>query len=158
MISLIFTLIPFIFIIYYMTTLGKSNYVTSDLKSGEMCYCCKEKMEVDKEELLENLINNKSNYKLCQSCERDQKLDEIVNHSKLSKLNRFKLYLISDSYNRLFKVFIALLLIFCITDITLKVIFDIKWFGYFYNVFLLCYWTLIVYRHKLISIKKTSEN
>ena len=158
MISLIFTLIPFIFIIYYMTTLGKSNYVTSDLKSGEMCYCCKEKMEVDQVELLENLINNKDNYRLCQSCKRDEKLDEIVNHSKLSKLNRFKLYLISDSYNRLFKVFIALLLIFCITDITLKVVFDIKWFGYFYNVFLVCYWTLIVYRHKLISIKKSAEN
>ena len=154
MISLLFTLIPFIFIIYYMTTLGKSNYVTSDLKSGEMCYCCKEKMEVDKEELLENLINNKSNYKLCQSCERDQKLDEIVNHSKLSKLNRFKLYLISDSYNKLFKISITLLLIFCIVDITLKVVFDIKVFSYFYNTFLVCYWLLLIYRHKLISVKK----
>ena len=154
MISLLFTLIPFIFIIYYMTTLGKSNYVTSDLKSGEMCYCCKEKMEVDQVELLENLINNKDNYRLCQSCKRDEKLDKIVNHSKLSKINRFKLYLISDSYNKIFKISIALLLIFCIVDITLKVVFDIKVFSYFYNTFLVCYWLLLIYRHKLISVKK----
>jgi len=154
MISLLFTLLPFAFIIYYLTTTSKSKYVSSDLKSGEICYSCKEKMDIDKEELLENLINNKSNYRLCQSCKRDEKLDEIVNHSKLSKLNKFKLYLISDSYSKFFKILLALLLIFCITDVTLKVVFNIKGFSYFYNTFLVFYWFLVIYRHKLISVKK----
>jgi hypothetical protein len=154
MISLLFTLLPFAFIVYYMITMNKSKYVSSDLKSGEICYSCKEKMDIDKEEVLENLINNKSNYRLCQSCKRDEKLDEIVNHSKLSKLNKFKLYLISDSYDKFFKILLILLLIFCITDVTLKVVFNIKGFSYFYNTFLVCYWLLLIYRHKLISIKK----
>ena len=154
MISILFTIIPFIFIVYYIFIVRKSKYVTSDLKSGEICYSCKEKMEIDQVELFENLINNKTNYRLCQSCKRDEKLDKIVNHSKLSKINRFKLYLISDSYNKLFKISIALLLIFCIVDITLKVVFDIKVFSYFYNTFLVCYWLLLIYRHKLISVKK----
>ena len=154
MMSLLFTLIPFIFIVYYMITVSKSNYVTSDLKSGEMCYCCKEKMEVDREELLENLINNKSNYRLCQSCKRDEKLDDIVNHSKLSRLNRFKLYLISDDYNKVAKILLGFLVVFALGDVTLKVVFDIKGFGYFYNTFLVCYWLLLIYRHKLISVKK----
>lgn len=154
MISILFTIIPFIFIVYYIFIVRKSKYVTSDLKSGEICYSCKEKMEIDQVELFENLINNKTNYRLCQSCKRDEKLDKIVNHSKLSKINRFKLYLISDSYNKIFKISIALLLIFCIVDITLKVVFDIKVFSYFYNTFLVCYWLLLIYRHKLISVKK----
>ena len=154
MTSFLFTLIPFIFIVYYIFIVRKSKYVTSDLKSGEICYSCKEKMEIDQVELFENLINNKTNYRLCQSCKRDEKLDKIVNHSKLSKLNRFKLYLISDSYNKLFKISITLLLIFCIVDITLKTVFDIKGFSYFYNTFLVCYWLLLIYRHKLISVKK----
>jgi len=154
MISLLFTLLPFVFIIYYLTTINKSKYVSSDLKSGEVCYSCKEKMDIDNEEVLENLINNKSNYRLCQSCKRDEKLDEIVNHSKLSKLNKFKLYLISDSYNKFFKILLALLLILCITDVTLKVVFNIKGFSYFYNSFLVFYWLLVIYRHKLISVKK----
>jgi len=154
MITFLFTLIPFVFIIYYLTTISKSKYVSSDLKSGEICYSCKEKMNIDREELFENLLNNKSNYRLCQSCKRDEKLDEIVNHSKLSKLNKFKLYLISDSYNKFFKILLALLLIFCITDITLKVVFNIKRFSYFYNSFLVFYWLLTIYRHKLISVKK----
>ena len=154
MISFLFTLIPFIFIVYYIFIVRKSKYVSYDLKSGEICYSCKEKMEIKQLEILENLLNNKNNYRLCQSCKRDEKLDEIVNHSKLSKLNRFKLYLISDSYNKLFKISITLLLIFCIVDITLKTVFDIKGFSYFYNTFLVCYWLLLIYRHKLISVKK----
>jgi hypothetical protein len=154
MISLLFTLIPLIFIIYYMFVVSRSKYVTSNLKTGEMCYSCKDKIEVDREELLEILINNKSNYSLCQSCERDEKLDKIVNHSKLSRLNRFKLYLISDDYNKMSKILLGLLVLFCITDITLKTVFDIKLFSYFYNTFLVCYWLLLIYRHKIISIKK----
>ena len=154
MITFLFTLIPFVFIIYYLTTISKSKYVSSDLKSGEICYSCKEKMDIDRLEVLENLLNNKSNYRLCQSCKRDEKLDEIVNHSKLSKLNKFKLHLISDSYNKFFKILLSLLLIFCITDVTLKVVFNIKGFSYFYNTFLVFYWLLMIYRHKLISVKK----
>jgi hypothetical protein len=152
--SLIFTFISFSFIVYYIILVKKSEYISSDLKSGEICYSCKEKLEVEQDEVFQNLINNKTNYQLCQSCKRDEKLDEIVNHSRLSIINRFKLYLISEKYNRLLLYLVFLLLIFCITDITLKIIFDIKWFSYFYNLFLVFYWSIIIYRHKLISTKK----
>ena len=154
MISILFTLSPFIFIVYYMTIVSKSKYVTSNLKNGEICYSCKEKMDIDQVDLLENLINNKTNYRLCQSCKRDEKLDEIVNHSKLSRINRFKLYLISDGYNKMAKMLLGLLVLLCITDVTLKVVSDIKGFSYFYNIFLVFYWLLLIYRHKLISVKK----
>ena len=152
--SLIFSLIPFVFIIYYMFTVNKSKYVSSDLKIGEICYSCREKIEISEKERFENILNNKSNYRLCQSCKRDEKLDKIVNHSKLSRLNRFKLYLIGDDYNKFAKVLLVCLVIFCIADVTLKVVFGIKGFTYFYNTFLVFYWLLLIYRHKLISTKK----
>jgi hypothetical protein len=152
--SLIFSLLPFAFIAYYMFTVNKSKYVSFDLKVGEICYSCREKIEISEKERFENILSNKSNYRLCQSCKRDEKLDEIVNHSKLSRLNRFKLYLISDDYNKFAKILLGFLVVFCITDITLKVVFDIKGFTYFYNTFLVCYWLLLIYRHKLISTKK----
>jgi hypothetical protein len=152
--SLIFSLIPFAFIAYYMFTVNKTKYVSSDLKIGEICYSCREKIEISEKERFENILNNKSNYRLCQSCKRDEKLDKIVNNSKLSRLNRFKLYLISDDYNKFAKILLGFLVVFCITDITLKVAFGIKGFTYFYNTFLACYWLLLIYRHKLISTKK----
>ena len=152
--SLIFSLLPFAFIIYYMFAVNKSKYVSFELKIGEICYSCREKIEINEKERFENILNNKANYSICKSCKRDEKLDEIVNHSKLSRLNRFKLYLISDDYNKFAKILLGFLVVFCITDITLKIVFDIKGFTYFYNTFLVFYWLLLIYRHKLISTKK----
>jgi hypothetical protein len=152
--SLIFSLLPFAFIIYYMFIVNKSKYVSFELKVGEICYSCREKIEINEKERFENILNNKANYSICKSCKRDEKLDEIVNHSKLSRLNRFKLYLISDDYNKFAKILLGFLVVFCITDITLKIVFDIKGFTYFYNTFLVFYWLLLIYRHKLISTKK----
>jgi len=137
-----------------MFIVNKSKYVSFELKVGEICYSCREKIEINEKERFENILNNKANYSICKSCKRDEKLDEIVNHSKLSRLNRFKLYLISDDYNKFAKILLGFLVVFCITDITLKIVFDIKGFTYFYNTFLVFYWLLLIYRHKLISTKK----
>ena len=58
--SIIFSLIPFIFIIYYTIMVKNTKYVTMDLRNGEMCYCCKDKIDIDKNALLNNILNNKN--------------------------------------------------------------------------------------------------
>jgi hypothetical protein len=137
-----------------MIMLGKTKYITMDLRNGEMCYCCKGKIEMDKNDVLYNILNNKVNYSICKSCQRDEKLDEIVNYSKLSKLNKFKLFLLSEKYDKLAKYLLFSLVFFVLTDVVLKIVFDIKWFTPIYNLYLVCYWLLLIYRHKLISTKK----
>lgn len=152
--SIVFSLIPFIFITYYMVMLRKTKYVTMDLRNGEMCYCCKSKIEMDRSDVMYNILNNVTNYRICKSCQRDEKLDEIVNHSKLSKLNKFKFFLLSERYDKIAKYLLFSLVILVFFDITLKIVFDIKWFSPIYNLYLVCYWLLIIYRHRLMSIKK----
>jgi len=154
MISLLFSLLPFAFIAYYMIMLRKTKYVTMDLRNGEMCYCCKDKIEMDKNDLLNNILNNKSNYRICKACQRDEKLDEIVNHSKLSKINKFKFFLLSERYDKFAKYLLFSLVFFVLSDVVLKMVFDIKWFTPIYNLYLVCYWLLMIYRHRLMSIKK----
>ena len=152
--SIIFSLIPFAFIIYYMIMVKKTKYVSMDLRNGEMCYCCKGKMDIDKNDLLRNILNNKTNYRICKACQRDEKLDEIVNHSKLSKINKFKLFLLSEKYDK-FSRYLLFSLVFLVSfDLVLKLVFQIKWFTPIYNLYLVCYWLLLIYRHRLISIKK----
>ena len=158
MLSIIFSLIPFIFIIYYMIMLRKTKYVTMDLKNGEMCYCCKGKIEMDRNDVMYNILNNKANYCICKACQRDEKLDEIVNHSKLSKLNKFKFFLLSEKYDKFSKYLITSIVVLVFFDVILRMIFHIKWFGPIYNIYLVCYWLLMIYRHRLMSIKKPSEN
>lgn len=152
--SIIFSLIPFIFIIYYTIMVKNTKYVTMDLRNGEMCYCCKGKIEMDRNDVLYNILNNVTNYRICKVCQRDEKLDEIVNHSKLSKINKFKFFLISEKYDKFARYLLFSLVILVFLDITLKIVFDIKWFSPIYNLYLVCYWLLLIYRHKLISTKK----
>jgi hypothetical protein len=154
MLSIIFSLIPFIFIIYYTIMVKNTKYVTMDLRNGEMCYCCKGKIEMDRNDVMYNILNNVTNYRICKSCQRDEKLDEIVNHSKLSKLNKFKFFLLSEKYDKFARYLLFSLVILVFFDITLKIVFDIKWFSPIYNLYLVCYWLLIIYRHRLMSIKK----
>ena len=137
-----------------MIMLRKTKYVTMDLRNGEMCYCCKDKIEMDKNDLLNNILNNKSNYRICKACQRDEKLDEIVNHSKLSKINKFKFFLLSERYDKFAKYLLFSLVFFVLSDVVLKMVFDIKWFTPIYNLYLVCYWLLMIYRHRLMSIKK----
>lgn len=134
--------------------LRKTKYVTMDLRNGEMCYCCKDKIEIDRNEVLYNMLNNKTNYRICKACQRDEKLDEIVNHSKLSKINKFKFFLLSERYDKFSKYLLFSLVFFVLSDVVLKMVFDIKWFTPIYNLYLVCYWLLMIYRHRLMSIKK----
>jgi len=151
--SVVFALIPFAFIVYYMIMIKNTKYVSMDLRNGEMCYCCKGKMDIDKNDLLNNILNNKTNYRICKACQRDEKLDEIVNHSKLSKINKFKLFLLSEKYDK-FSRYLLFSLVFLVSfDLVLKLVFQIKWFTPIYNLYLVCYWLLMIYRHRLISIK-----
>ena len=153
MMSVVFALIPFAFIVYYMIMIKNTKYVSMDLRNGEMCYCCKGKMDIDKNDLLNNILNNKTNYRICKACQRDEKLDEIVNHSKLSKINKFKLFLLSEKYDK-FSRYLLFSLVFLVSfDLVLKLVFQIKWFTPIYNLYLVCYWLLMIYRHRLISIK-----
>jgi hypothetical protein len=152
--SIIFSLIPFTFIIYYTIMVKNTKYVTMDLRNGEMCYCCKGKIEMDRNDVLYNILNNVTNYRICKACQRDEKLDEIVNHSKLSKINKFKFFLLSEKYDKFARYLLFSLVILVFLDITLKIVFDIKWFSPIYNLYLVCYWLLMIYRHRLMSIKK----
>jgi hypothetical protein len=109
---------------------------------------------MDRSDVMYNILNNKANYQICKSCQRDEKLDEIVNYSKLSKLNKFKFFLLSEKYDKFSKYLITSLVVLVFFDITLKIVFDIKWFSPIYNLYLVSYWLLMIYRHRLMSIKK----
>ena len=156
-ISILVSLTPFIFIIYYFRMIKTTKYISTDLQSGQRCYSCKQDIEIDSDELLDILVHNKTNYRLCKSCLRDEKLDNLINKSKLSRFHKLKLLLVSKEFDKISKILIVSMLFLLCIDISLNILFNVKWFSYFYNAFLACYWLIIIYKHKSISIKKPSE-
>lgn len=157
MISNLFTFLPFIFIIYYFFTLNRSKLITYDLNCGKRCFSCKEQIETDLVESLHILLTDKKNYRICKSCEREEKLDGVFSNNKIYKLNKIKLYLINSKFDKTVRYLVFAIIFLLLIDILLKLVFEIKWFTYFYNLFLIFYWLLIIYRHRLTSIKKPSH-
>jgi hypothetical protein len=148
--SLIFTFVPFIFILYYTFLFAKTNTITFDLKIGQRCYSCKDDIDISDMEKLNLLVSNKSNFRLCDSCQRDEKINSVFNN-RFPYLNRVKLYLIKS--NKIIVYSIILIVILLFIDTILRV-YGIKWFSYIYNSFIIIYWIFTIYRHKIISIKK----
>jgi hypothetical protein len=156
-ISILFSLLPFIFITYYFIVVRKTKYISLDLKSGKRCYSCKDSIDLDQMEYLDILVRDKKNYRLCHACQREEKLDGLINKNKSSILHKFNLKLIDERFDKTTKILLFSIIFLLVIDITLKIVFGIKWFSYFYNIFLALYWILIIYRYKLISIKKPSH-
>ena len=152
--SIFFTLLPFIFLIYFFALLSKTKYITMDLELGKKCYSCKEDINTDIISDFDVLLGKKKKFNLCESCKRDETINKLFN-GNLSLINKFKFYLVSS--NKSITYFIFLIIILLIVDIVFQLVFDIKWFTYIYNSFLVLYWILTIYRHKLISIKKPSQ-
>ena len=156
MINILISLTPFIFIVYYIRIIKARKYISIDLRSGQRCYSCKEKIEIDSSEVLDILVHNKANYRLCKSCLRNEKLDILIDKNKSSKFHKLKLLLVSKDFDKISKLLIGSMIFLFFVNILLNILFD-TWFSYFYNAFLACYWLIIIYRHRVISIKKPSE-
>mgnify|MGYP003336574539 CR=1 FL=1 len=117
----------------------------------------KDKIEIDQGELLDILVHGKKNYRLCHACQREEKLDGLIIKDRSSILHKFNLKLIDERFDKTTKILLISIVFLLIVDFTLKFIFGIKWFTYCYNSFLSFYWCIMIYRHKLISMKKPSE-
>ncbi len=124
-----------------------------NLKLGKKCYACKEDIDNDIDDF-SIFLSGKDNFTLCESCKRDEKINKLFN-GKLSLLNKIKVKLLTN--NRIQIVFLGFVLVLLIVDIVLKIVSDIKWFSYIYNLFLVLYWIFTIYKYKLTTIKKPSH-
>jgi hypothetical protein len=151
MITLIFSILPFLFIIYYFVVSTKREYITFQLKTGMYCFVCKSELSLLDELLTNNLIYDSQNYTVCKCCDREMKLNQLDKGKSYINLNKFKLQLIKGEKNNLSLIILG---IFFVVDMSLRLIFNIYWFCFIYNSVLTLYWILMVWRLNLISVKK----
>jgi hypothetical protein len=159
---MIAALMPFIFIAYYIFLIKKRKSISYDLKHGLRCFSCKEEIEmsdIDKYNLLSDILNKLKNnedakkFTICKSCERNQKLDDLVTHKGVSRINKLKIFLISEKSNKLNLWLIFGLVLFLLIDVFFRIFFKINFFSYIYNIYLCFYWCIMIYKQKITSIK-----
>ena len=91
-----------------------------EMKKGVICYSCKEKVSDHEDDWIYNLDMTKEDLKLCTSCERDEKLGELIYKSDNHKwINRLKKYLVSKKSEKMVFFYIGALFLFFSIDVLL---------------------------------------
>lgn len=154
LIKTILSLFPIFFVIYYFLRLKKREIVTWDLRNGSRCYSCKEQLlPLSNEEWKQ--IGDKENMKICKSCQRDETLNILIKN-KNDKIYKFKKYLISKNSDKAFLVLLIVMMVFIILNVCVDLIFKISFISIISSLVQSFFWSLLVYRLKLTSIKKPS--
>lgn len=146
----------------------KRKSVGWDIRQGIRCYSCKNNIDEDLD--IEEKFNKLSaiydkvrdnpkreDFKLCVSCNRDNKLEEITSHKFFNgnRLNKIKKLLYSKKSDRLQIIMIILMVVIQIIDSLIKHYFKIHtMIGSLYTIF---YWIFWYYKMSLSFGEKKED-
>jgi hypothetical protein len=144
---------------------NRSKNINWEVKQGVRCYSCKiditeESDLYSKSIILKNIIHRISkdpkseNFKLCVSCNRNDKLEGIISHKffNFNRINKIKKYLYSKNVDKVQIIMIVLMIVSNLIDGFIKYYFHINIFiGILFNIF---YWFMLYYTAKLSFIEK----
>lgn len=143
-----------IMITYFLLNRKKTNIEWSLIK-GIRCISCKEEIPLDEEEFINNNFEFKDGVKICQACERDEKLDQLVDKQHKYLQRKLKLFLISKYYKYFIIIGISLGFLSCGVDIILSIFFGIKGLNILTNSIYIIFWTVMILKMKATTIKKS---
>ena len=133
----------------------KRNSLAFEMKTGWICHCCRDGLDMTDEEKLKKLFSRPKSYHVCISCLRERKLKMLKNPLlkwKYKFWDRF--IMVSEPYTRIYLILvfslIALDLIFIFTGVKFRL-------ALAYGTTNLIYWILTLYKVYYVSIKKPSE-
>lgn len=162
--TIFFSLIPFIFLIYSIILSYRRESISYDIKKGYICYSCKSEIDTF-DDRVQRLMNSQIKLDhitllekptICKSCDRESKLNQLSRlgffYSMKSKLDS---YLILDKSNKLILLFITTFIPCLILD--MYFLNEYRFFFYLGQFFQTVYWLLIIRRQYLTTIKKPSE-
>ena len=151
MITIVISLFPLLGILaifsYNFYTIKKGKSILYDLSTGVKCYNCKSETGHERNTIED--ISNTNNFKLCKSCERDQKLEGLMNRFKFDKV-KFKKFALSDKFNKkLIFYFLGYIGLCILIDVFLFSLFKVSFMTKTLNLCSLIFSLFSLYRTKL---------
>ena len=77
MFAVIYCFLPLFLVIFYYMYSRKRKLVIWNINKGEMCYQCKESLELKDEVLIGRLLDTTDFKTLCASCKRENKISQL---------------------------------------------------------------------------------
>jgi len=119
MFGIIFCFSPLILLCYHLYLIKKRTSLSWGIKKGEICYHCKESLNLSNDIMVKRLLDPKDYSSLCVSCNRDRKIQQIKRPYTKWKFN-FLNFLISDKFSKLNIIFIVSIALFIVGDVVLN--------------------------------------
>ena len=155
MIVAILSLLVILFLYTKAFSLIRKNVSLSwKIKKGVLCYSCKERTSENEDDWIYNLDIDKEDFKLCTSCERDEKLGSLIYKNDNHKwVNRFKKYLVSKKSNKMIFIYLGTLFALFTIDLLFHftVLKNIHIFGTTSIILNISYALVFYYKIKLTS-------
>ena len=160
---MIVTILSLLVVVFFYTKafvlINKNVSQSWEIKKGVLCYSCKERTSDNEDDWIYNLDISKEDFKLCTSCERDEKLGSLIYKSDNHKwLNRFKKYLISKKSDKMIFIYVGSLFALFTIDLLFHftILKNIHIFGAISTVLNILYAFIFYYKVKLTSGDKKS--
>ena len=155
MISFIISLIPLLFIAYYLIVLKRSSvsiYIKSlsAKKNGSICYNCSSDIDPS---IKTNWFSGKAT--LCISCERDRSVKTLINPLK-SRLYKFDKYFFNEKFEKYQMILLIISISIMFINIILAAFFNIEIGSIPSNILFSFYWFMMVYRIR-VSLRGISK-
>jgi hypothetical protein len=155
----IFPLFTVFFMMIYLFRINKTkNNITWDIRRGDNCYSCKEFIEEQPYwwNSQTGEIEKSEKFKMCTSCNRDEKLHDVINPIfKLKTLNNFKKFLYSEKSNKFIISLLIIMILSMVIDYSVRFFFNTKILSFLYPLTSTIYWAIFYYKTKISYIEKT---
>ena len=159
--SILISFLPFILIMYYVFSMRKRELISWYILHGFRCYQCKEEFK-DSNSLefykLSMEEQNKTNLRLCVSCQRERGINILFNKNREEALIKLRKFVLTKKYTKFQQLFTIFCLVLPLSGLVLDLAFGIKAHLSEVSAILNCFiWTLMIFHMRTTTIPKIKK-
>ena len=159
MLSLIWSILNLVLIAVTFITIFRNRNkecVSFSKKIGTMCYSCSDEIENnDPMDTYKRIVDDKEDFRLCKSCERDEKLGYFIyGNNKDQKINKFKKFLLSNKFRKVNLIILIAIPLTLSLHYFLLFVYKIDEFQILNYLIVTIFWIVFLYKNKLEYKKK----
>jgi hypothetical protein len=152
MFSVIFCFLPFLFLFFQFYILKKRRTLVWEIKKGEICYNCKESLNIPEKDIWDRLMKSEDFSKICISCSRDRKISLLKKPLLIWKY-KFQKSIVSNKF-KIHWIFLPIIFFFIILDAILIFCGIRLGLWLVYGSLNIIWWLIITYKTYYTTMKK----
>ena len=153
MFAVIYCFLPLFLAIFYYTYSRKRKLVIWNINKGEMCYQCKESLELKDEILIGRLLDTTDFKTLCTSCKRENKISQLKKPYLKWKF-KFQIFLYSKDFSKIYWIFPIIIFVVILIDVISMFVGNKLGLWWVYGTLNLLFYFILFIKLKYTTVKK----